>query len=201
MKVIGLCGGSGSGKGCVCEIFKAFDIPSIDTDMVYRQLTSSESDCLLSLKKEFGEGIVNGSGALDRAALRKIVFEGDGCGLRRETLNKIAHKYILARTDELLSEYDKLGKKAAIVDAPLLFESGYDKRCDVILAVIADEHVRINRIIKRDGISPEAAKLRVRTQLSDEELKKLCDYYIVNNGDFTQLESQVREIAYQIINS
>ena len=200
MKVIGLCGGSGSGKGSVSLIFNSFGIPSVDTDRVYRELTSSHSECLFALVKEFGESIIKPDGSLDRASLRNIVFEGEESERKRERLNEISHKYILDKTDELLSGYKKLGVPMAIVDAPLLFESGYDKKCDVILAVLAEESVRINRIMKRDGLSYSDAKKRVASQIPDEKLKELCDFFIVNNGDFSELEAQTRRIADQILN-
>jgi dephospho-CoA kinase len=200
MKVIGLCGGSGSGKGCVCEIFKSFDIPSIDTDKVYRELTERGGACLEALCQAFGEEILTPSGALDRAILRKVVFEGKDCDEKRNLLNQISHKYILGRTDEILDEYRKEGKSGVIVDAPLLFESGYNKKCDVIIAVVAKEDIRIGRIVKRDGISAEDAKKRIGKQISDEELRLLSDHCIVNNGDFSELEKQVREISDLILN-
>jgi dephospho-CoA kinase len=197
--IIGLCGGSGSGKGAVSAIIKERNIPSIDTDAVYRQLTSGRGDCMEALKSEFGESIENPDGSLNRINLRKIVFEGELCDQRRARLNEISHGFILDRTDEILSEYDSSGVKAAIVDAPLLFESGYDKKCDYLLAVTASEQLRTDRIVKRDGITQEEAKRRIKTQMSDEKLKELCDFFILNDGDFSDLEIQVKKVAEQIL--
>lgn len=201
MKVIGLCGGSGSGKGSVAEFFKAYGIHSVDTDMVYREITSAGGKCLKALVSQFGDSIIAADGSLDRSRLRTLVFEGDGAEDRRLILNRISHKFILDRTEEILCGFKKRGDVAAIVDAPLLFESGFNKKCDIILAVIADEEVRINRIIGRDGISIAEAKKRIRSQISNDRLMELSDYHIVNNGNFSELEEQVRQIAEQIINS
>ena len=200
MKVVGLCGGSGSGKGCVSEYFKSFGIPSIDTDKIYRQLTSSDSECLRALADAFGESVIGADGGLDRVRLRALVFEGEGAEQRRDLLNRISHKYILERTDEILSVYAETGVKAALVDAPLLFESGYDKKCDLVLAVIADPEIRVNRISVRDGITKENARLRIASQIPNEELIKMCDLHIVNNGDFYELQTQCERIAEQIMN-
>ena len=74
MKIIGLCGGSGSGKGAVCDLFLELGIPSIDTDALYHKMTSSDSPCLRALAEEFGASIIDVHGKLDRAVLRGIVF-------------------------------------------------------------------------------------------------------------------------------
>lgn len=201
MKVIGLCGGSGSGKGMVSEIFSVFGIPSIDTDKVYHELTSKPSECLTALTNEFGEGILDSEGALNRKALSELVF-GDGvCASRRKTLNSITHKYVLDRTREILANYEALGAKAAIVDAPLLFESGFDKECDIIIAVIADMNIRIDRIMLRDDISETKATLRVKTQLPDDYLISRSDYVINNSTSLDALEEAVSDIANKILNS
>jgi dephospho-CoA kinase len=184
MIIIGLCGGSGSGKGTVSDVAKKLNIPSIDTDLVYRELTSSSSPCLDELAMEFGVGIIGRSGALDRAVLRAIVFS-DAERLAR--LNAITHKHILSRARALLEEYRAEGKRAAIVDAPLLFESGFDRECDVIVAVVADRECRTERIMARDGITREAAEARIATQIGDDELIARSHYFIPNNGTFDEL--------------
>ena len=130
MKLIGLCGGSGSGKGAVCSLFNRLGIPSIDTDKVYHQLTSSPSDCLKALTDTFGESIIRPDGSLNRVKLANIVF-ADGADSKRKALGRITHKYILERTDEIAAEYFNAGADFVIVDAPLLFESGYNKKCDM----------------------------------------------------------------------
>lgn len=195
MKIIGLCGGSGSGKGSVCDLFALYGIPSVDTDMVYRDLTSGRSDCLEALVSEFGEDILTPLGSLDRAKLRLAVFGGADAEMQRRRLNEITHSHILDRTREILSVYEKEGREFAIVDAPLLFESGFDKECDVIIAVTADKEQRVLRIVKRDGLSPEAARDRIESQLSDGELVSRSDYVITNNGDLEELKDRVLFIA------
>ena len=200
MKVIGLCGGSGSGKGTVAEIFSVFGIPSVDTDRVYHELTSKKSECLDALVLEFGDGIICEEGSLDRKKLADLVF-GDGqAAIKRQRLNGITHKFVLDRTREMLSEFESLGAKAALVDAPLLFESGFDRECDVIIAVVADMDVRIERIMARDGISKNSATLRVKTQLPDDYLKSRADYVINNSGTLDTVEKAVCEVAEKILN-
>ena len=199
MKIIGLCGGRGSGKGMVCDIFHTYDIPSIDTDKVYHELTSGKSECLDALVKEFGDGILTEDKALDRRALSSIVFGDGAAAVRRQTLNEITHKFVLERARVILRDFEEMGAKAAIVDAPLLFESGFDKECDLIIAVIADMSVRIKRIMSRDGITERSATLRVKTQLPDDYLSTRADYVIDNSGSLDDVERAVSEIALKIL--
>ena len=101
MKVIGLCGGSGSGKGVVAEIFSSHNIPIIDADAIYHGLTSSPGQCLDELREEFGEEIIRNN-ALYRPALAKIVFASENAAERRSRLNEITHKFVMNRERTML---------------------------------------------------------------------------------------------------
>lgn len=199
MKIIGLCGGSGSGKGTVAKMFLSYGIPSIDTDLVYHELTSRKSYCLDELVAEFGEEILSGDGSLDRRKLSTIVFCGDASAENRMKLNYIAHKHVLKYVRDELNVYKKKGARAVLVDAPLLFESKFNKECDLIIAVIADKNVRIQRIINRDGISVESATLRIQTQLTDAFLIEKSDFIVNNSGDLLKTKVQVEKIAKKIL--
>ena len=191
MIVIGLCGGSGSGKGLVSSIFNDLGIRSIDTDLVYREIISTDSDCTKELISAFGEKIHARPG-IDRAELRNIVFSSPE---RLKLLNDITHKHILSKVRYDIQLEEKTGvTQGIIIDAPLLFESGFDKECDVTICVIADEDIRINRIINRDGLTRSAAEQRVRSQISNKDLIEKCNYSIENNGDISDLLEKVREV-------
>ena len=197
LKVIGLCGGSGSGKGAVCSAFQALGAPTIDTDAVYHEVTSYPSKCLLELAAEFGDEIIK-DGALDRRTLASRVFGADATAEKRERLNKITHKYVLDEARTRISAFEKAGHKLAVVDAPLLFESGFNNECDVVIAVVANIDVRIQRIVARDNITAEHAKARIASQLTDSWLAEHSDIVIENNGDMSALISQVNEIYKKI---
>ena len=200
MKVIGLCGGSGSGKGAVSLIFSECGIPFIDTDRVYREMTSGDSECLRELRASFGDGIVASDGSLDRRRLAELVFSGDDANARRALLNSIAHKHILDETRRRIKTFFARGARTVVVDAPLLFESGFDKECDFIVAVIADREVRIERIMRRDGIDRSAATARIASQLSDGELIKRADAVIENNGELSTLRASVTGLCAALLN-
>ena len=87
MKVIGLTGGSGSGKGAVGKILNSLGIPVIDTDAIYREMTEAPCSCLSALEAEFGDSIITESGSLNRTALAELVFSSDDSEERRARLN------------------------------------------------------------------------------------------------------------------
>lgn len=199
MKIIGLCGGSGSGKGTVSKLFAELGVQCIDADAVYREITSADSPCLRALTDRYGKSILNTGGGLDRRKLSEIVFLSDNSKNEREALNSITHKFVIDRIDGIISEKEKLGITAFLVDAPLLFESGYNEKCDIIIAVIADEDIRMSRIIERDGISQKEAVARIRSQHSNEYLINNSQYIIFNNtSEILTLKKQVIEIAKEI---
>ena len=196
MKVIGLCGGSGSGKGAVSSIFAEIGIPSIDTDAVYREMTLSDSPCMRALAAEFCDEVVNSLGGLDRTRLASIVFNDPS---RLEKLNKIAHSFILDETRRRLDNYRGEGFPAAIVDAPVLFESGFDNECDEVICVIADKEIRTGRIMSRDRITRDAAEKRIASQMPDEILISKCDHVIYNNSDIESLREQILSLKSKLI--
>ena len=191
MKKIGLCGGSGSGKGVVCSIFNELGIPYIDTDKVYHELISTDSECAKELIFTFGEQLSAFPG-IDRIKLREVVFSSKE---KLKILNDITHKHILNKTRRIIKDISSdPSVPGVIIDAPLLFESGFDKECDITVCVIADESVRIDRITKRDNISKDVALARISAQISNADLIKRCDYSIDNNTTVDDLRHQVKNI-------
>ena len=199
MKVIGVCGGSGSGKGAVCRLFSELGIPSIDTDALYHEMTAKRCALTEALAARFGEDVLDENGALCRPRLAKKVFAPDAKDALAD-LNRIAHAHILAGARVWLAECRDRGLPAALVDAPLLFESGFDKECDGIICVTAPVELRIARIMERDGISRLDAERRIGAQHSDAYLLERCGYHIVNEGDLSTLQARVGEVAQKILN-
>lgn len=192
MKIIGLCGGSGSGKGLVCSLFNEIGIKCIDTDKIYHEMITLDSECTLELISYFGEQI-SGNPGINRQALRKIAFANDE---NLKKLNEITHKHILK---SIRNDIEKIKREKStsgiIIDAPLLFESGFDKECDLTVAVIADNETRLERIILRDGISRENAMARISSQIPNDMLIFKCDYVIENNSDVAELKKNVYKLA------
>jgi len=197
--LVGLCGRSGSGKGYIAAMFADRGVPSVDTDAVYRDMTGPAealSPCMKELTERFGETILTPDGALDRAVMRSLVFwdgtnDADVCRKNLADLNSITHKHILAETRRIAAEYLQNGADIVLIDAPVLYESGFDKQCAAVVCVTAPEEVRIARIMKRDGIDREAAEKRLRSQMDAELLMEKADYVIENDADRPTLYSRV----------
>ena len=100
MKVYGLAGASGSGKGTVGKIFSEYGIPSVDTDKVYHNLIAERTECTEELLKTFGTQILNPDNSVNRKKLSEIVFNSDDCENKLKKLNKITHYHILKKTRE-----------------------------------------------------------------------------------------------------
>ena len=198
MKVIGLCGGSGSGKSFASKCFVNRGIPALDTDKLYHSMISCDSECTRELAFAFGSHILNSEKGIDRRRLAEEVFS-DTTGEKLKKLNSIAHRLILNECRIWLLEKEKEGCPAAIIDAPLLFESGFNKECDVIICVEADEKTRIKRITERDNISDEMAIKRIKTQAEDKFLEENSDFVIRNSQDAASLDLQVEKICRLIL--
>lgn len=203
--VIGLCGRSGSGKSFVSRLFEGFGIPSIDTDKVYREMTGTPtggvlSPCMKELVREFGETVLAEDLSLNRRALADIVF-ARGAEERLHALNRITHRYILGEAESRIEEYGKCGRWAVIVDAPLLFESGFDKKCDVIIAATAPEETLVERIVARDRIDVPAAMRRLAVQLSDADVRCRADYVIDTDNSEAALKLKIADVIDRIKNS
>ena len=187
--LVGLCGGSGAGKGYVAELFLERGIPSIDTDAVYRNLTApapEPSECMKALCCHFGNIVLSEDNSLNRAEMRRLVF-GEENKENLKALNRISHKFILEKTLSLAEEYENNGFGIVLIDAPVLYESGFDKLCEKVICVTADEKVRIRRIVRRDKITEEAAKERIISQTSAKEAEEKADYVIENNGNDAEM--------------
>ncbi len=196
---IGVCGSSGSGKGFVCKLLSTYGYKWIDTDRVYRDLATPKSKCVKELKECFGNTILNPDGSLNRKNLSKIVFEGEGSKDRLNQLNKITHSHIQRETERIIYESEQNGYKGALIDAPVLFESGFDKMCDVTICVTAPTELKLQRIMSRDGITYEKALSRMSSQLTDDELRKKCTYEIDNSAN-ADIEKQILDILAKLKN-
>ncbi len=177
MLVLGLTGGMGAGKGYCAEIFARYGIMSIDTDKVSREVVKPGMPCLDELVGCFGESILMSNGELDRKTLAGIAFADVE---KTAMLNSVTHKYILAECRKWLDSRREAGDFAAIVDAPLLFESRFNCICDYTIGVICDTETRIERVIERDGITREQALARIEKQHTNDFFRRCCDYLIYN---------------------
>ncbi len=182
---IGLTGGTGAGKGYVCDYLKSLGFNIIDSDLVAREVVQKGSPLLQRLADEFGDDII-ANGELDRKLLAGRAFSDKG---RTEKLNSIMHPAIIDRCKELANGL-------TVLDAPQLFEAGAENLCYKIIAVTAPTEIRISRIKSRDGLSDEQARQRIAAQFDDEYYIKHSDFVIINDG--REIKAQIDQILAKI---
>ncbi len=183
--VIGLTGQTGAGKTTVASKLAGKGYAVVDADKLAREAVQNP-EVLAMLCNEFGEDIIK-NGALDRRELARRAFatpEGTAA------LNEITHPEITRLAVELIHKAEKTGARAALIDAALLFDSCLTALCEKTVSVVADESIRLERIMKRDGISLEDAKLRINAQPSVEYYMEKADIVINNNG-YNNLDLQL----------
>ncbi len=191
MQVIGLTGSSGAGKSVAASIFKKHGIPVIDADCVYHEILSIGGECTKELAEAFGTAVLDQNGLISRQALADTVFGKPNTDTLLHTLNTITHKYVMSEIKKRLRELKENGAKAAVIDAPLLFEANAHLECDFVIGVIADRALRAERIMARDRISLESTEKRLNAQKSDAFFLERCHYILENNTDEAALEQSL----------
>lgn len=188
MRIIGLTGGSGTGKGTFAALLRDKGAGWVDADAVYRTLCAQNREMLHALDTAFG-GVLDEDGALDRPKLAAIVFS-DPAKLRQ--LNAITLPYIRAASlDAMRAQGDC---PFVLYDAPTLFEVGADDLCERVIGVLADTEVRVSRIMARDGLDETAARARVAAQPDAAFYRARCEYIVENNGGLADLQRQADAI-------
>ena len=186
--IIGLTGGIGAGKSAVADFFSRKGATIIDTDQIARDVVAPPSPVLDALAAEFGSDILRADGTLDRTALAAAVF---GDRDRESRLNEITHPAIRERT--LAAMRALPASEMVVVVVPLLLQSGFDSYCDQVVSVVAPRAQRVERAMRRDGMSSGQVEKRMAAQLSDEEYEKRADIVVRNDGDMDALERAVDE--------
>ena len=191
-RVVGLTGPTGSGKSTVSRILSGWkEISVIDCDQLSRRVVGQGSPCLMELALEFSSSIIDPHGELNRRKLAGIVFSNPR-KLRR--LNEIMFPYILREIDAEIAKARAAGCKVAVLDAPTLFESGADRKCDEIIVVVAKPEIRFQRLLERDGITPEEVARRMESQSENQFYEDHADYIIRNDGNPISLRISVVEL-------
>lgn len=189
---IGLTGPTGAGKSTVAAFLADKGFPTISADAVAREVTKVGSPTLPLLAEAFGADILLDDGSLDRGALAARAFATPAATAR---LNAVTHPAIIRLIDEKAAFLEESGVKAVIIDAPLLFEAGVDKTCDHTVAVVANNRIRLSRIIARDELSEAAAKQRMGAQPDVEFYTSRAEVALFNNGDLDALLEQAATLA------
>ena len=194
MIIVGLTGQSGAGKTTVCDTFEKSGFAIINADIVAREVMSKGSECLDETVSVFGD-ILSEDGTLDRKKLAGIVFSDSD---KLSIYENIIFPYIISSIKEKIDMYKKEMYNYILLDAPTLFESKADVLCDIIVSVIADRDIRLNRILKRDSITLHEAEIRLNSQKNDDFYMGKSDYVIKNNGSLSELENNTMDVVNSI---
>ena len=193
--VVGLTGPTGSGKSEVSRRLAEAQLPVIDADVLARRVVEPGSECLRRLAEAFSEDILNDDGSLNRRQLAKRAF-----ATPEDTalLNSLTHPYIIALTNQILMRMEQTHERAAVIDAPLLFESGMDRICDITVAVVAPFESRLRRILERDGLTEAQARARMAAQQPENYYSSRAAVVLSNNGDLASLCAKADNLAAKI---
>lgn len=187
MKIIGITGGTGAGKTTALLALRGLGAAVIDADAVYHRLTEESLSMRQALETRFGV-LYDEGGRLERKKLGKLVFNDEQA---LQDLNRITHRYVGEEIARLIDAARAEGRPAVAIDAIELISSGLGELCDARVAVTAPKELRIARIMAREGISEEYARLRVEAQKDEAYFRTHCEYVLGNRredslADFTQ---------------
>jgi dephospho-CoA kinase len=187
--VVGLTGGIGSGKSAVGRLFEQRGIAVIDTDAVAHQLTTPGGAAMPAIRAAFGDAVATADGALDRAAMRTIVFADPPA---RKRLEGILHPMIRDESERRLAGADS---PYAILMVPLLVESGsYRERADRVAVVDCDVETQIARVMQRNGLARAEVERILAAQATRAQRLEAADDVIDNDGSLADLEPQIERL-------
>ncbi len=185
---IGLTGGIASGKSTVADMFAAFDVPVIDTDVIAREVVAPGEPVLADIRHEFGDKVFDDAGSLDRGALRRIIFADKDA---RDRLESLLHPRIQSIA---LEQAATAGGRYQLIVVPLLTESPMRDFVDRILVVDCDESTQIQRLMARDADSEGQARRILAAQASRDERLGIADDVVRNDGDLSATLEQVQAL-------
>ena len=185
---VALTGGIASGKSAAAAMFRELGVPVIDTDHIARELAEPGMSGFVALVTAFGEEILDKSGRLNRPRLREAIFSDDAT---RRQVNAILHPLILAAVDRELAS---LESPYAVIEIPLLAETGLARDFDRVLVIDASDAMRIQRVQERDKVSPVQAQAALNAQASRESRLALATEVVDNNGSLDALRAGIEHV-------
>ena len=197
MFVVALTGGIGSGKSEAAKIFAELGVPVTDVDVISHQLTAANQPILAEIKAQIGASYITPEGALNRAAMRALVFSDDAA---RAKLNAILHPTIF---DEAVRQIES-HKNAPyqILAIPLLFESPrYSPHINRVLLIDCDEATQIARVKQRSNLSESEILQIIKAQTPRQKMLSLADDIIKNDKNVTKLQENIEQIHQKYLNT
>ncbi|HNL91546.1 MAG TPA: dephospho-CoA kinase [Pseudomonadales bacterium] len=186
--IVGLTGGIGSGKSAAADCFRSLGITVVDADVCARIVVEPNKPVLKTIVEHFGSEILQADGTLDRAALRQKIFADEA---ERKWLEALLHPLIF---EEMWSQLQSAPSSYAILESPLLIETGQQAICQRTLVIDAPEAFQLARATARDNNSAAQVKAIMAAQASREQRLAKADDVIVNDGGLAHLHMQVEAL-------
>lgn len=192
--IIGLTGGIGMGKSTVAKIFRGMGIPVHDADASVHASLEKRGKAVPKIKKLFPDCVV--AGVVDRSKLGQMVF---GKPQLLKKLEGILHPLVRADEKEFLKSAQLLQAPLVILEIPLLFETGAEKRCDLVMTVTAPLAVQKERVLKRKGMTAEKFKAIRAAQLPDKDRRALADFVIPTGLGLADTKKRVKFLLQELV--
>ena len=195
--LVGLTGSIATGKSTVSQMFAHLGARVLDADLLAREVVMPGQPAYLKIVEEFGQGVVQDDGSLDRKALGAIVFAD---ATRRKRLEEITHPAIGLRQQRILSVLEEEEFEGIVIwDVALLFETGGVTRMDRVVVVYTDLDTELARLMARDGIPEAQARARMASQMPVAEKARRAHYVIDNSGERVETERQVKTVYESLL--
>lgn len=193
MFVVGITGGIGSGKSAVTDYLETLGITVVDADKVARVVVEPGTSGLAAITEHFGMDVLLANGGLDRAALRKIVFDNHN---ERKVLEEITHPRI---RDEIIRQLSEASSPYVVLSSPLLLESGQNTLADYVVVVDVPEEVQLKRTMARDDNSEALVKQIMAAQLDRQTRLSRADASIMNDTSLEELYERVEALHEDLL--
>ena len=190
MRKVALTGGIATGKSYVLERFRQLGAACLDADVLAHGATAAGTEASRAIAERFGVDVLDSTGAVDRRKLGPVVFADAAA---RRDLEAIVHPAVYRAIAAGLRAFELTGAPIAIVDIPLLYETGGERRFDRVVATVCSPATQLARLRAR-GLSEAAARQRVNAQIPAEEKASRSDFVVRTDGTFVDTDSQVEAI-------
>ncbi|PYF02441.1 dephospho-CoA kinase [Rhodopseudomonas faecalis] len=187
MRILGLTGSIGMGKSTTAKLFAEAGIPVYDADATVHRIYQGEAAPLI--EAAFPGTTANGK--VDRAKLSERVVH-DPAAMRR--LEQIVHPLLRSHHQAFLDEAERSGAEVAVVDVPLLFETGGDQQVDAVVVVSTDAETQRARILARDNMTPDKLEAILARQLPDAEKRRRADFVVDSSHGLEPVRAAIRDI-------
>lgn len=192
MFILGLTGSLGMGKSATAKMFAEEGVPVHDADAAVHQLYQSEATPLI--EAAFPGTTAGGKVNRDKLAQRVL---GDSAAIKK--LEAIVHPLVRNAEERFLSEAERKGATVALLDIPLLFETGGDKRCDAVVVVSAPPDVQRARAFERPGMTERKFATLLAKQMRDADKRAMADFVVDTSKGFDAARAQVRDILARVV--